>query len=405
MRCSRRSVLLASVLWALGNSGATAGGSPSPIDGTEAPDQSTVLDWLWIWTHPVGTHDGIDLGDGRKGKSHMTPVGGAEYLGVPNIYFIHFPNNPPASEFPAYAEQFRPIKRVVWSLTGGGGDTSPKIRETALELAQAHPNITGFVLDDFLHWSVDTPPDPWLAANDVRFPVTIVLTPPSPVSVTRITLTQTNWPTGDYRSKDFAIDMSENGDEWREVHRGCLPNEAGVRQEVCLPGTRIAALRIRILSTHDIQAARSCGLGLIHLWNGDEPLNLEKWKVSASSTFSERFRAENVLTDRSVPDVPLPASLSPTQLHEIRERISAEGRKLPITCVVYTHQISPRILSHINEVDKVAMWTWRSDDLKDLEANFEKLERIVRPKPILLGCYLYDYGANKPMSVDRMKHQ
>ena len=51
------------------------------------------------------------------------------------------------------------------------------------------------------------------------------------------------------------------------------------------------------------------------------------------------------------------------------------------------------------------MWTWRSDDLKDLEANFQRLERIVRPQPILLGCYLYDYGPGRPMSVDRMKHQ
>ena len=142
---------------------------------------------------------------------------------------------------------------------------------------------------------------------------------------------------------------------------------------------------------------------MIQLWEGDHPLALGKWKASASSTYSERFRAENLLGP--APGVPLPASLSPTQLKEIRELLSAMGRKLPMTCVVYTHQISPRILPHVNEVDKVAMWTWRSDDLKDLEANFEKLERIVRPKPILLGCYLFDYGANKQMSVDRMKHQ
>jgi hypothetical protein len=78
---------------------------------------------------------------------------------------------------------------------------------------------------------------------------------------------------------------------------------------------------------------------------------------------------------------------------------------LPITCVVYTHQISPRILPHVNQVDKVAMWTWRSGDLVNLETNFEKLRRIVHPKPILLGCYLFDYGDNKQMTVDQMKHQ
>lgn len=78
---------------------------------------------------------------------------------------------------------------------------------------------------------------------------------------------------------------------------------------------------------------------------------------------------------------------------------------MPITCVVYTHQISPRILPHVHEVDKVAMWTWRSEDLANLEANFERLRCIVPNQPILLGCYLFDYGDNKQMSVDLMKHQ
>jgi hypothetical protein len=97
--------------------------------------------------------------------------------------------------------------------------------------------------------------------------------------------------------------------------------------------------------------------------------------------------------------------MTPEQLKELRERIATNGRTLPITCVVYTHQISTRILPHVNQVDKVAMWTWRSEDLVNLEANFEKLRRIVGPKPILLGCYLFDYGDNKQMTVDRMRLQ
>lgn len=46
----------------------------------KAPQSSTVLDHLWIWTHPVGAHDGIHLGGGRKGKSRMSPVEGAAHL-------------------------------------------------------------------------------------------------------------------------------------------------------------------------------------------------------------------------------------------------------------------------------------------------------------------------------------
>ena len=125
MGCSRRLFLSVSFLWLGVGMVTTAGDPPAPVDDTRAPHPSTVLDHLWIWTHPVGAQDGIDLGDGRKGKSQMTPVGGAAYLGVPNLYFIHYPNNPSPSEFPTYTESFRPMKRVVLSLTGAGGDTSP----------------------------------------------------------------------------------------------------------------------------------------------------------------------------------------------------------------------------------------------------------------------------------------
>ena len=62
-------------------------------------------------------------------------------------------------------------------------------------------------------------------------------------------------------------------------------------------------------------------------------------------------------------------------------------------------------MPHIQHVDKVALWTWVASDLAYLEENFEKLERLIAPKPIILGCYLFDYGGNHPMSVEQMQHQ
>ncbi|MCR4415382.1 MAG: hypothetical protein NUV77_23475, partial [Thermoguttaceae bacterium] len=192
-----------------------------------------------------------------------------------------------------------------------------------------------------------------------------------------------------------------------------MPNAPAAKVDFPFPIAKIVALRVRILGTHDTQAARSCGLNEVRLWQGDRPVSFDGWKAEASSTYSERFQAANVLAaGKRLPDPsargagqPLPASMTPAELKALRQRIAAGGRSLPITCVIYTHQISPRILPHVNQVDKVAMWTWRSDDLVNLKDNFEKLRDIVRPKPILLGCYLFDYGDNKPMSVDRMKHQ
>ena len=63
--------------------------------------------------------------------------------------------------------------------------------------------------------------------------------------------------------------MSEDGSDWKEVHRGILPNTAAAKVDIKLPGTTVAALRVRILSTHDTQAARSCGLAEVQLWEQD----------------------------------------------------------------------------------------------------------------------------------------
>ena len=102
---------------------------------------------------------------------------------------------------------------------------------------------------------------------------------------------------------------------------------------------------------------------------------------------------------------PVPAAMTPEELRQLRGETVINGERLPIVCVVYTHQISPRILPHVNEVDKVAMWTWFGKDLEHMETELVKLEKVVGDKPILLGCYLYDYGASKAMPVEWMKYQ
>ena len=63
-----------------------------------------VRDRLYVWTHPAGSHDGYYLAPHTHVQSRMTPVEGALYLGVPNIYFIQYQDDsPPLSEFRKYA--------------------------------------------------------------------------------------------------------------------------------------------------------------------------------------------------------------------------------------------------------------------------------------------------------------
>ncbi len=97
--------------------------------------------------------------------------------------------------------------------------------------------------------------------------------------------------------------------------------------------------------------------------------------------------------------------MTPDELSALRERTVILGKRLPIICGVYTNQLSPRIVPHLEQVDKVALWTWVASDLEHLEENLQKLERLFAPKPIILGCYMFDYGRNRRISVQHMRQQ
>jgi len=112
----------------------------------------TIGDKLWIWTHSAGAHNNDfttrHAGYRIPGHSRMTPVEGAAYLGVWNLMFIRFFDEPPPPLDP-YAISFRPMKRVVMPLVDAGGLSVPEVREHVLELPRRFPNIVGFVMDDF----------------------------------------------------------------------------------------------------------------------------------------------------------------------------------------------------------------------------------------------------------------
>src|SRR5262249_51356404 len=125
----------------------------------------------------------------------------------------------------------------------------------------------------------------WLAANRAVFPILLVITLPAPASPTELELMQSDWPSGDYRSKDFIVDLSANGTDWRQTARDRLPNSPGGSLSVRLPGTPIQSIRVIMLNTYDTQGAMSCGLSRLRLRAGQNEIPLQKAKVVASSTY------------------------------------------------------------------------------------------------------------------------
>jgi hypothetical protein len=222
----------------------------------------TVGDRIWIWGRPAGIYN--DTHFRKLGlRSTTEPVDGAEQMGIKNMTFIATENLNPLEE---YYRPFERLDRVYWSLVAAGGGTSSAAREAAFALAEKHPNIVGFILDDFFH----------------------------------------------------------------------EPNVGNAAD----PG----------------------------------------------------------------PDRALRAALTPAELRTIREH-PVRGTRLPLMSVIYTGQVKPGARAHLAEVDQICLWTWRPEDLKNLEANLAALEPLAPNKQLFLGCYMFDFHHNQPLPVALMEKQ
>ena len=145
-KLTRRRVLQAAAV------GLSAAGPAGQALAQAAPSQEgTVRDRLWVFTCAANS----DCGNLHR-RSVMTPVESAVYLDVPNILVVQSSENearygrfdPPLAQ---YALAMRPLRRVVWSVVGSGGRTSPPETQEVLQLAKTVPNFAGVMLDDFFH--------------------------------------------------------------------------------------------------------------------------------------------------------------------------------------------------------------------------------------------------------------
>jgi hypothetical protein len=103
------------------------------------------------------------------------------------------------------------------------------------------------------------------------------------------------------------------------------------------------------------------------------------------------------------------------QLKKDRTRLMVGGRRLESWLTLYTHQLDPAhpnrrtldqpLEDYLALFDVIAMWTWNSDELKDLEANLERLEKSAPRSRRALGCYIWDFYNRKPVPMELMKKQ
>ncbi|MDD5707637.1 MAG: hypothetical protein PHR35_17090 [Kiritimatiellae bacterium] len=94
------------------------------------------------------------------------------------------------------------------------------------------------------------------------------------------------------------------------------------------------------------------------------------------------------------------------QLRDIRKRLHSQAKPLDLWTVVYLDRsLEKPIAPYLAECDVITAWTWWAGNLPRLESNLTRLEAMAPGKRIVLGCYLYDYGGNKPMPQAAMEEQ
>ena len=206
-------------------------------------------DKLYLWAHKEGTQNNrFNI----PGISRISPVDACYYMGIENVIMVkNCFGQPSPDEYEKYAESFKSLKKVVWSLTGAGGKYEEGEMERIISLKKKYPNIIGAIMDDFF-----------------------------------------------------------------------------------------------------------------------------------------------------VPEV---YSFKPAEISEIRKVL--HENEMELWTVIYEHQLGLSIEDYLKEFDVITYWTWFGNRLEDLEKSFEEFLKKVGDKRKMLGCYMWDYGNEKPLSLNLMKKQ
>ena len=97
---------------------------------------------------------------------------------------------------------------------------------------------------------------------------------------------------------------------------------------------------------------------------------------------------------------------TPEVIQKFRDMLhSKASRELDFWTVIYEHEINDKAKPYLDIFDVISMWTWKSEHINDLDTNYSKLKKYLKNQSVMVGCYMWDYGNHRPMSMDNMKKQ
>lgn len=188
-----------------------------------------------------------------------------------------------------------------------------------------------------------------------------------------------------------------------------IPNVCVIRG-----GTPDAAYREQFKEVKRVAWVLSCGSNASYLELKDYVFSLFDQMPNLSSVFLDDFFniiegqtivPQTVTTkDGRTLDV-TPSSLSIDEMAELHEELSGRKNRIELGSVLYTYQLGEGILPTISQSDFISYWTWTGKDLQNIEENFRAYRSLFPKKRTMLGIYMWDFGAAKPLDMDLMRHQ
>jgi hypothetical protein len=99
------------------------------------------------------------------------------------------------------------------------------------------------------------------------------------------------------------------------------------------------------------------------------------------------------------------ARYPPQAIAQLSSRLHSAPRPLDLWVVLYHNQLDQGIEPYLALCDVATFWTMPGSQLAHLEDNFERFVAVTPTKRRVLGCYMWNYGEEKPMPVRLMRHQ
>ena len=90
---------------------------------------------------------------------------------------------------------------------------------------------------------------------------------------------------------------------------------------------------------------------------------------------------------------------------EFRRRLHAAARPLDLWVVLYHKELDLPVHEYLDACDVVSLWSMKDEELARLVPTFWRFVELTPEKRRVMGVYMWNYGARKPMAIDVIRRQ